>query len=67
MPTTTKRVQYVLGTLSDEDLDWLVAIGQRQSIPPKTNLIESGAPTDAIYLIGFGWNALALADGHQPI
>ncbi|MEL6137191.1 MAG: cyclic nucleotide-binding domain-containing protein [Cyanobacteria bacterium J06628_6] len=68
MPTTTKRVQYVLGTLSDEDLDWLVAIGQRQSIPPKTNLIESGAPTDAIYLILEGQFAVMTdAHGGHPI
>ncbi|MEO1620479.1 MAG: cyclic nucleotide-binding domain-containing protein [Cyanobacteria bacterium J06632_3] len=49
--TTTQRVQYVLGTLSDEDLDWLVAVGQRQSIPAKATLIEQGKPISAIYLI----------------
>jgi len=49
--SSAQRVQYVLGTLSDEDLDWLVAVGRRQSIPPKTNLIEQSQPIDALYLI----------------
>ncbi len=49
--TQPRRVQYVLGTLSDEDLDWLVAVGQRRRVLAKTALIEQGKPTEAIYLI----------------
>jgi CRP/FNR family transcriptional regulator, cyclic AMP receptor protein len=46
-----KRVQYILGTLEDEDIDWLVIAGERQEFRPKDILIEAGVPNDSIYLI----------------
>jgi CRP/FNR family transcriptional regulator, cyclic AMP receptor protein len=45
------RVQYILGTLDDEDIDWLVAAGQRQELKPREILIEAGRPNDSIFLI----------------
>ena len=64
-----KRVHYILGTLEDDDIDWLVAVGKRQVINSSNHLIEVGQPTDAIFLILEGQFAV-LADHpehHHPI
>ncbi|MEO0537600.1 MAG: cyclic nucleotide-binding domain-containing protein [Cyanobacteria bacterium P01_A01_bin.123] len=46
-----KRVLFILGVLEDEDIDWLVTIGDRQEIAQGTTLIQEGVPTDAIYIL----------------
>ncbi|MEM9906580.1 MAG: cyclic nucleotide-binding domain-containing protein [Cyanobacteria bacterium P01_D01_bin.44] len=46
-----KRVHYILGTLDDDDIDWIVTISQRRKMKPSEVLIEAGRPSDAIYLI----------------
>ncbi|MEO0457408.1 MAG: cyclic nucleotide-binding domain-containing protein [Cyanobacteria bacterium P01_A01_bin.114] len=46
-----KRVHYILGTLDDDDIDWLVTISQRRKVKPSEALIEAGQPSNAIYLI----------------
>jgi CRP-like cAMP-binding protein len=61
-----KRVQYILGTLDDDDIDWLVAIGKRQEISPDAVLIQAGQPSTAIYLILEGQFAV-LTDSAHPI
>jgi CRP/FNR family cyclic AMP-dependent transcriptional regulator len=63
-----ERVQYILGTLEDEDIDWLVSVGQRQTVNAKEILIQSGEPTQAIYLILEGQFTISTETSqHQPI
>jgi CRP/FNR family cyclic AMP-dependent transcriptional regulator len=46
-----KKVLYFLGTLDDQDIDWMVRNGFRKSIPAKTQIIEAGQPTDWLFFI----------------
>jgi bacteriocin-type transport-associated protein len=46
-----RDVLSVLGTLNDSDIDWLVAIGERQKIPANSVLIRQGRPVDALYIL----------------
>ncbi|NEP20242.1 MAG: cyclic nucleotide-binding domain-containing protein [Leptolyngbya sp. SIO4C1] len=62
-----KRVLYVLGTLDDDDIDWLVAIGQRQEIAPSEVLIEAEQPVGAVYLILEGQFAVCAEVSQPPI
>lgn len=49
-----RRVLYILGELADEDLDWLLAAGSRQSIAPGQVLIREGTSPDSLFLIADG-------------
>lgn len=63
-----KRVQYILGTLEDEDIDWLVSVGKRLTINSSEPLIRLDQATDAIYLILEGQFAIYTdAIHHHPV
>lgn len=57
-----RDVLFMLGALNDSDIDWLVAIGQRRTIPANTILIRQGRPVDALYLLLNGTLAISTAD-----
>ncbi len=46
-----KKVLYILGELDDDDIDWLLQIGNRQTIPAGTVLIDEGKRIDALYIL----------------
>lgn len=46
-----KKVLYILGELSDDDIDWLVKIGVRQEVEPGTVLIYEGQAVDTLYIL----------------
>jgi bacteriocin-type transport-associated protein len=46
-----RKALFFLGILYDEDLDWLIANGRRQSIPAGTVLIREGEPITAVYIV----------------
>lgn len=46
-----QRALFILGVLEDEDVDWLVAVGQRQELVPGSMLIQEGEANDHIFLI----------------
>ncbi|MEP1062218.1 MULTISPECIES: cyclic nucleotide-binding domain-containing protein [Cyanophyceae] len=46
-----RDVLSVLGALYDSDIDWLVAIGQRQKVSENSVLIQQGRPIDALYIL----------------
>jgi bacteriocin-type transport-associated protein len=56
-----KKVLYILGELSDDDIDWLIAIGNREEIPAGTILIHEGQPVDALYILLDGTLAVSAA------
>jgi CRP-like cAMP-binding protein len=46
-----RRLLSVLGIFLDEDVDWLLAVGRRQRVPPGTVLIAEGAAVEDLLLI----------------
>jgi CRP/FNR family transcriptional regulator, cyclic AMP receptor protein len=45
------RVVFILGVLEDEDVDWLIAAGQRRELQLGEVLIREGQPCDDLFLI----------------
>jgi CRP/FNR family cyclic AMP-dependent transcriptional regulator len=46
-----KKVLFILGELSDDDIDWLVEAGRREEIPAGTVLIHEGQAVDTLYVL----------------
>ena len=46
-----KRVLFVLGQLSDQDIEWMIDNGTKQSIQQGNYLVQQGNRLDHIYLI----------------
>lgn len=46
-----KKVLFILGELLDRDIDWIVAIGTRQTVAPTTTLIQEGQAVDTLYIL----------------
>lgn len=46
-----KKVLFILEALSDEDIDWIVSIGNCQAVAPGTILIQEGQPVDTLYIL----------------
>jgi len=46
-----RKVLFILGQLSDADVDWLAETGQREKIPRGHNLVVEGQPLTALYFI----------------
>jgi len=46
-----RKVLFILGQLSDEDVEWLGQAGQRERVQAGTELIREGEPIDAIYFV----------------
>jgi histidine ammonia-lyase len=46
-----RKAFYILGRLSDQDVDWMLAVGSSKRMPAGTPLLREGEPTDALYFI----------------
>jgi CRP/FNR family transcriptional regulator, cyclic AMP receptor protein len=46
-----RKVLHLLGTLSDEDVEWLAAQGQTRFVPRNTTVIQEGKPLEALFLL----------------
>jgi CRP/FNR family transcriptional regulator, cyclic AMP receptor protein len=46
-----KKVLFILGELSDDDIDWLIKTGSRQEVPAGTVLIHEGQAVDTLYIL----------------
>ncbi|MEM8603902.1 MAG: cyclic nucleotide-binding domain-containing protein [Cyanobacteria bacterium P01_H01_bin.121] len=46
-----QKLLFVLGELSDDDIDWIVETSTRECIPSGTVLIEEGSPTQKLYIL----------------
>jgi CRP-like cAMP-binding protein len=46
-----RKVFFVLGTLTEADMDWLVGVGSRASCESGAFLIRQGKPVDALYIV----------------
>ncbi len=61
-----RQALYILGTLSDADIDWLASAGRRKVVAAGTSLVTQGKPIDALYLTLEGRFAVTIADSHDP-
>jgi bacteriocin-type transport-associated protein len=46
-----RKVLFVIGKLSESDIDWLISVGARRVVPEGTVLIHQGRPADAVYIV----------------
>ncbi|HEY9897739.1 MAG TPA: cyclic nucleotide-binding domain-containing protein [Pantanalinema sp.] len=59
-----KKVLFILGELSDSDVDWLVEVGDREAVAPGRVLIKEASAIDHVYVIlegRFGVSVAALS------
>lgn len=45
-----KRVLYIFGQLSDDDIEWLIANGKKETFPAGATIIRQGQPIDKIFI-----------------
>jgi len=46
-----RRALLILGILSDGDIDWLTAVGNRQTCAPGSFLVREGEPLEAFFVL----------------
>jgi CRP/FNR family transcriptional regulator, cyclic AMP receptor protein len=46
-----RKVLYILGQLSDTDIDWIASVGIRKYLSAGEVLIRQGDPIDAVYIV----------------
>ncbi len=46
-----KKVLFLLGELTDQDVDWLVQAGKKEQVPEGSVLIHEGQPVDTVYVL----------------
>jgi CRP/FNR family transcriptional regulator, cyclic AMP receptor protein len=46
-----KKVLFILGELTDDDIDWMISIGKREEIAADTILIGEGQAIDTLYIL----------------
>ena len=46
-----RKVLYLLGHLSDSDLEWMITRGSKRRVPAGTMLIQEGHGIDALYIL----------------
>lgn len=58
-----KRVFYILGQLTDEDVEWLAGVGNLRRLSPGTALIRQGSVPTSIFIVIDGSFTVTLASG----
>lgn len=61
-----RKVLYILGQLSDEDVEWLLANGKKETLREGQVLIQRGTPIDSMYIILDGQVGV-FTSGSSPI
>ena len=46
-----KKVLYMLGEFTDQDVDWLISAGRRQHVTEGTTLIQQGEPIEEVFFV----------------
>jgi len=62
-----KRALFVLGQLTDDDVEWLIAAGAKESVSAGNELICEGQPIGAVYVVLAGEFSVCAAavDGRE--
>jgi len=58
-----RRVLYMLGQLSDENIEWMIAKGKKKHAPVGTVLIEEGKASDVVYIVLDGMLGIFVKSG----
>ena len=56
-----KKVLFILGELTDDDIDWMIAISTQERVPAGTILIREGQLIDALYIVIDGTLTVSVA------
>ena len=62
-----RRVLYILSLLTDEDVDWLIGVGERQQIAAGTAIVNEGQPIQAIYVVLSGRFSVVVGEKKQKL
>ena len=57
-----KKVLYMLGEFTDQDIDWLISTGQREHITQGSVLIPQGQPVEEIFFVLRGQLSVSIED-----
>jgi CRP/FNR family cyclic AMP-dependent transcriptional regulator len=57
-----RRVLYIFSLLTDEDIDWLIGVGERQQIAAGAAIVNEGQPIQAICLVLSGRFSVVIGD-----
>lgn len=60
-----RKIFFLLGELSDQDLDWMLYVGRKESLPAGTKLIQEGQAIDAFYIVLSGQLRVAIEAMHD--
>jgi bacteriocin-type transport-associated protein len=56
-----RKVLYILGQLSDDDIEWMITSGAPRQLAPGAALIREGEPIEALYIVLDGALAVSAA------
>jgi CRP-like cAMP-binding protein len=56
-----RKVLFLLGQMSDEDIEWMLGVGRKEPISRGRILIEEGRDIDAVYMVLDGTFAVSVA------
>ena len=62
-----RRVLFIFGDLSDGDIEWLAAAGERKTFPKGSVLVEQGKPIAEIYILLEGQLSVAVASPSKSV
>jgi CRP/FNR family cyclic AMP-dependent transcriptional regulator len=57
-----KKVLYMLGEFTDQDIDWLISTGQREHITKGAVIIQQGQPVEEIFFVLRGQLEVSIED-----
>ena len=57
-----KKVLYMLGEFTDQDIDWLISTGQREHITKDAVIIQQGQPIEEIFFVLRGQLEVSIED-----
>lgn len=61
-----RKVLFLFGQLTDDDVEWMVGAGARRFVPAGDLVIRQGVPVDAIFILLEGKLSVWLASGRGP-
>ncbi len=60
-----RKVLFILGQLTDEDVEWLARAGSRIHVPPGTKVIEEGKAVEDLFIVLDGKLSVSTRDGGE--
>jgi CRP/FNR family cyclic AMP-dependent transcriptional regulator len=67
MAEALHKVLYFLGTMDDQDIEWIVRNGRKRNVPTATRIIEEGESTDSLFFILSGEFRVTAGSGQHVL